>query len=405
MQQKRIPIKKVILLAGLYTSQYIPIMFLYNALPVFMRQQGVSLQAIGLLYLIAIPIIFKFLWAPIIDKYSFFAWGHYKFWIIGLQLLVALTSMTCSFLDIKQNLAMLILLTSLMLFFASTQDIATDALAVSLLNEQERGFGNSIQTAGNAFGAILGGGGVLLLLDKVGWQNSMLTIAGVMLLSLLPLLFHREPKKTTTPTHKKYLSRSYFQPFIKFCRRPGMKSWLVIVLLYTSGFSMADAMFQPLLVDIGFSLTEIAWLKGVFSYSAGIVGAIIAGFLIKIGGRKCSLIIFGILQALAIAMLSFPANGFYNLPIIYSITISVQMSFSMTVTCLYTIMMDKTNTETAGAEYSFQISTLYFGGIFLGSLSGLIADKISYGGLFVVASSLTFIIVGMVIKSPKSIWS
>jgi MFS transporter, PAT family, beta-lactamase induction signal transducer AmpG len=375
-------------------------MFLYNALPVFMRQQGVSLQVIGLLYLIAIPIVFKFLWAPIIDRYSFFTWGHYKSWIIVLQLLVALTSITCGFLDIQQNLTMLILLTSLMLFFASTQDIATDALAISLLNEKERGFGNSIQTAGNAFGAIFGGGGVLLLLDKIGWKNSMLTIAGVMLLSLVPLLFHQEAKKTINK--KKSLSSSYFQPFIDFCRRPRMMSWLAIVLLYTSGVSMADTMFQPLLVDIGFSLTEIAWLKGVVSYSAGIVGAIIAGFLIKLWGRKPSLIIFGILQALAIAMLIFPALGFHNLPIIYTITISLQMSFSMAVTSLYTIMMDKTNTETAGAEYSFQISILYFGGIFLGVFSGLIAEKISYGGLFAVASIITLLVTAIITKNSLS---
>ncbi|MBE9171411.1 hypothetical protein IQ238_29280 [Pleurocapsales cyanobacterium LEGE 06147] len=61
-------------------------------------------------------------------------------------------------------------------------------------------------------------------------------------------------------------------------------------------------MFQPLLVDLGFSLADIGLLTGVIGFSAGMVGAPLAGVLITPLGRKRSLIIFGILQSVAIAV-------------------------------------------------------------------------------------------------------
>ncbi|MBF2067818.1 MAG: hypothetical protein IGS39_25895 [Calothrix sp. C42_A2020_038] len=67
------------LLASLYISQYIPVMFLYQALPVFLRQQGASLESVALINLIAFPLMLKFIWAPFIDSFSIAKWGHYRF--------------------------------------------------------------------------------------------------------------------------------------------------------------------------------------------------------------------------------------------------------------------------------------------------------------------------------------
>ncbi|MEY2833262.1 MAG: hypothetical protein RLZZ574_2521, partial [Cyanobacteriota bacterium] len=70
------------LLASLYVSQYIPLMFFYEALPVYMRYSGSSLQAIALVNLLILPVVFKFLWSPLIDHYGYTRWGHYRFWIV-----------------------------------------------------------------------------------------------------------------------------------------------------------------------------------------------------------------------------------------------------------------------------------------------------------------------------------
>lgn len=79
---------KLILLATIYTSQFIPATFFIQALPVFMRQQKMSLNVIGFLGLLILPSGLKFLWSPLIDRYRLGKLGYYRGWIICFQLLL-----------------------------------------------------------------------------------------------------------------------------------------------------------------------------------------------------------------------------------------------------------------------------------------------------------------------------
>ncbi|MEH2080296.1 MAG: MFS transporter [Nostoc sp.] len=373
----KINLSKFFLLGCLYVSQYIPFAFFYQALPVFWRQHGMSLEAIGLLSLISLPWMLKFLWSPLIDRYSFTTLGHYRFWIICCQSFLTLTLVVCAFLDIQQNLVVILTCLFLMCFLAATQDIATDALAIGLLNRNERGLGNGVQSAGNYLGAILGGGGMLIALNRWGWTASLLTLALCVLLALIPVLRHKE-RKITRSTAKK----PNFMALVNFCHRPGMGHWLLILILYMAATTMANTMFRPLLVDLGLSLADIGLLTGIVGFSASMLGALIAGVLITPLGRKRSLILFGILQAVAIATYILPAIGVKNLSILYLVCIAVQITMSMAYTIQFTIMMDKSELSTAATDYTLQTSILYFGGIIASILSGFITKVLGYTGLF-----------------------
>ena len=101
-------------------------------------------------------------------------------------------------------------------FFAATQDIATDALAVNLLSVEERGMGNSIQVAGSYMGGIVGGGGMLILFERLGWRNSRLMMAGFILLASIPIWLHQEQTNRSSLIvrglggEKKYSSRHFY---------------------------------------------------------------------------------------------------------------------------------------------------------------------------------------------------
>jgi MFS family permease len=83
----------------------------------------------------------------------------------------------------------------LMCFFCASQDMATDALAVGLLEPYERGLGNGVQNAGGYLGGTIGGGGMLILLNHWGWTASLLTLALIVVVALFPVLWHRERVK------------------------------------------------------------------------------------------------------------------------------------------------------------------------------------------------------------------
>ncbi|KPQ39253.1 MAG: RhtX/FptX family siderophore permease [Phormidium sp. OSCR] len=194
-QQNIHPAFKVVLLSSLYTSQFLPSAFFFQALPIFLRQQGVSLQVIGLMGLLTLPWMLKFLWAPLIDRYGFRRWGHYKSWIIIFQILKVMALIACASID-ASNSVLLFGGVFIVVTLAATQDIATDALAVRLLAPHERGWGNGIQSAGRPIGGILGGGVMLLVLDQLGWSLSVGILAAGVLVALLPLFWYQEPRRS-----------------------------------------------------------------------------------------------------------------------------------------------------------------------------------------------------------------
>lgn len=365
---------KWLLLATLYISQYIPTTFFIQTVPVFMRQQNMSLGAIGFLGLLVIPSALKFLWSPLIDRYHLTGLGHYSGWIIGFQSLLIATLLVAATLNVQTNITGLLICMFLAFLFSASQDIATDALAVNLLAPQERGIGNSIQASGNFLGAIIGGGAALILLEKVGFSQILVTMAIALLLCLIPILLHQE--RSLPPVTDSL--KSYFQPFLRFFSRPGIGFWLLVILLYMISENVSGTLIRPLLVDRGLSLSDIGLLLGIASYIARIVAALIAGVLITQWGRKRSLIIFGIAANLTALLYILPAVGVASPAILYTVCMLVSGLQSMAYTALLTAMMDRSNPATAGTDYTTQISAVFVGIVASTILGGVIADKIGY---------------------------
>ena len=124
---------KWLLLASLYAAQFFPVAFFGQTIPIFMRQQGVSLELIGLTSLIGFPWMLKVFCSLFIDQYGYTKWGHYKFWIILMQSLLVIAITLCAFFKVENNFTFLLGGMFLEIAFAATQDIATDALAIELL--------------------------------------------------------------------------------------------------------------------------------------------------------------------------------------------------------------------------------------------------------------------------------
>ena len=382
-------LSKLILLAALYTAQFLPTTFFIQTVPIFMRQQNMSLDAIGFLSFLILPSALKFLWSPFIDRYHIPKLGHYRGWIIVFQLLLAIVTFGCAFIDIENNFNILIICMFCAFLFASSQDIATDALAVNLLEPKERGIGNAVQSGGNIFGAIIGGGGVLILLDRIGWKYSLIIMSMIMLLTLIPVFFY--PEAVNKKPKQSNFFKSYFQPFITFLSRPKALPWLLVLVLYMGGEMMSGTMLRPLFVDRGLSLSEIGVMLGIVSYSVRIISAFMAGVLITKLGRINSLILFGLAASIATLLYIIPASGVSNLPILYAVTITVNALQGMAYTALLSAMMDKCDRQTAATDYTLQVSVVYIGGVAASMLSGKIATATGYVGMFIISAAVSLL--------------
>lgn len=392
-------LQKFGLLGSLYLSQFMPFWFLSQALPVLLRQQGMPLEAIGLLPLVAVAVTFKFLWSPLIDRYSYARWGHYRFWIIFFQLWVVTLTVVCSLLDLETQLPFILLGLALIGTGCASQDIATDALAVRLLEPQERGVGNAVQGIGGAIGRMIGGGGMLILLNRWGWRTSLLSLAAVMVVALIPVLLYHEPRRKTVANAVS--SQGYFKIFLQFVQRPGMGIWLLVLGLYAAAHNLSATMFTPLLVDTGLSMADIGSLLGVFGTGMSIVGTLAAGVLIGKLGRKGTLLVASAIALVGSLFYWLPTFGLTQLPVLYSTVSLAFFSLGMVGTTAFTIMMDKSRPEMAGTDYTLQTSLIGIGSVLSAAISGVLAEAVGYRGVFSLSGTLGLVCLVLIAKGLK----
>ncbi|MEL6794470.1 MAG: MFS transporter, partial [Pseudomonadota bacterium] len=128
----------------LYAVQFIPFFFVVMALPIIMRQEGHSATTIGLVQLAGLPYVFKFLWAPLIDRFKL-GRDRYKSWIACLSAIHVAGIGALAFCDPGGDLTVLFIVLVIACLAVSTQDEAVDALAISLMRPSERTMGATFQ--------------------------------------------------------------------------------------------------------------------------------------------------------------------------------------------------------------------------------------------------------------------
>ena len=240
---------KIGLLGALYFSQGLPFGFFTQTIPVVLRDRGWSLDHIGYASLLALPWALKFLWAPLVDRWSFPALGKRRSWILPLQALTVLFLAGLALPRFEQELGVLLAAVFLLNVLAATQDIATDGLAVELLHRHERGLGNGLQVAGYRVGMILGGGAILISLEYLGWTLSLGLMAFLVLVASWPVLRHHEAPPPRRPT-----AAPTPQPASHFLATPGALRLLLLVVLFKFGDALGVGMLRHLLDELGLRL-------------------------------------------------------------------------------------------------------------------------------------------------------
>src|SRR5213595_1283419 len=66
-------------------SSGLPLYLLINLVPAWLRTEGTNLTEIGLFALVQFPYIWKFLWSPLLDRYSFPMLGRRRGWMFAMH--------------------------------------------------------------------------------------------------------------------------------------------------------------------------------------------------------------------------------------------------------------------------------------------------------------------------------
>ena len=173
-------------------SSGLPLYLLLNLLPAWLRSEGVDLKTIGFFALIQFPYTWKFLWSPLLDRFSLPGFGRRRGWMLVTQIGLLLTIGFLGGLSPKDNIWPILWLATLLSLLSATQDIAVDAFRREILSDHELGLGNAVHVNAYRIAGLVPGSLSLILADRLPW-NEVFWITGAF---MLPAACARSMKAT-----------------------------------------------------------------------------------------------------------------------------------------------------------------------------------------------------------------
>ena len=380
---------KVLLLGTLYFSQGIPFGLFVQALPVLLREGGSSLQTIGLTSLLAIPWGLKFLWSPWVDQ-PLLGLPRRKGWLVPLQVVTMTVLAGLTFVDPYSSVTPLLAGILFVNFLNATQDIATDGLAVEILEPRERGLGNGLQVGGYRIGMIFGGAGALIVIDQFGWTPGLILCVAGLAVALIPLLVVDEPPPRSQQTRPDDEPRG-FSTLLSYVREPGAGRVLLLLVVYKFGDALAGGMLRPMLVDHGRTMAEIGTIVGGVGFVAGLLGALTGGIVGDRMTRRRALAAGAVFQAIGGGLYLILAMGNASIATASWVVGIEHFTGGIATVVLFTCMMDWCRAEHTGADYTLLASTVVVATGLAATLSGFSAATFGYVGHFAIGTALAVV--------------
>src|SRR5437763_4908917 len=296
----------------LYVTEGVPLGFAATAVATQLRRQGVGPAEIGAFVgSFYLPWAFKWAFGPFVDVFASDRLGRRRGWILGTQILMAATLLSTMLLKLPEQLGLFTAILLVHNCFGATQDVAIDALAVSTLQEDERGVANGLMFAGASIGQLVGGSGVLFLAPLTGFQSTFFFVAGaILVVTVFVVLPMREPPGPPRPVvpGSRWQSAAVevrefaLDSFRSFLGSRGALAGLVFALLPAGAMCLGLALQSNLAVELGMSDDEGAWLN-VGSTVINAVFCILGGWLSDRYGRRRMLFVFIVLQSIPVLYL------------------------------------------------------------------------------------------------------
>ena len=322
-------------------SSGLPLYLLISLLPAWLRTEGVSLKVIGLFALTQLPYTWKFLWSPLLDRFSLSWLGRRRSWMIVTQILLLLAiallgKMSPGGLEVPvingQTLfgwmiipapdwasvrafaCHPITLTCISIsLLSATQDIAVDAFRREILGDNELGLGNAVHVNAYRIAGLVPGSLSLILADHMSWNNVFLITSAFMLPGIAMSWLVKEPLINGTP---KTLRQAVTEPFHEFVGRQGWRGAAMIlgfIFLYKLGDSLCTALATPFYLDMGFTKTDIGLIAKHAGLWPAVIGALLGGlWMVRLGINR-ALWLFGVVQVVSIFGFAWlAAQGHYD---------------------------------------------------------------------------------------------
>ena len=371
---------------ALGASSGLPLFAIGSTLQAWMKETGVDLSVIGAFSLTGLPYTVKFLWAPLLDRYSIPRVGRRRGWLIISQLglcagFVALAAGDPAAAPYSTALAALFIA-----FASATQDIVLDAHRRESFSDSELGLATSVFVNGYRLGLIISGAVALSLADVIPWSSVYLALAGLMVVFAIVGAFVPEPDNDAPPPRT--LRAAVVEPLLDYFNRPG--AWLILtfILAYKLGDTIANALSTPYFLDIGYQKSAIAAVAKSFGIIATLLGALLAGALMTRLGIRRALWIFGGLQMVSTITYLLPQLFAPTWGVLVLVIAIENGTGGMGTTAFTTYMAKLCNRSFTATQYALLSSLVGIPRVLFGAPSGALAQTIGWFWFFVFCTAI-----------------
>jgi PAT family beta-lactamase induction signal transducer AmpG len=454
----------------------LPLALTGQAMQAWLAVDGVDIATIGFLGLVGVPYTFKFLWAPLMDRFEPSWLGRRRGWLVLTQLALAAALAWMAGMSPKGGAGMFAMAALLVAFLSASQDVVIDAYRTDVLIPRERGLGGSLSVFGYRLAMIISGGVALIWADQwQSWPRVYMTMAGIMVaaaavsLTLLPSVssaskpLASEPRKELAgfaamlagfvagwfaarlvlvglglnPDDPSKWLRLLFilaqvasalplgwwaarrvgfetlnRSLVSYFSQSGAWAFLLLIVLYKLGDAFAGTLTTPFLIKgMLFTQAEVGIVNKIIGIWLTIIGALLGGAIMLRLSLFRSLLLFGVLQLVAIvgfwllAVLGKGAWGGFTLPpfdlgfvalphptridglLVFAIA-AENVTSGMGTAAFVALLMGLCNHRYTATHYALLSAFSAVGRIYVSPLAGVLSESIGWPAFFILAMLL-----------------
>ncbi len=368
-----------------------PLYVLFQLVPAWLSDGGVSLTEIGLFSLIGLPYTLKFLWAPFLDRFVPPFLGRRRGWMLITQVFLLFSIGAMGMFNAEQSTKLIAALALAVAFFSASQDVVLDAYRREILSDNELGLGSSIHVQAYRISSLVPGSLSLILADILPWSSVFWITAGFMLVGIMMSLVVSEPKSKPPPAMG--LRESLSAPFFEYLGRRGWSSVILVLcfmFLYKLGDSMATALTMPFYLEMGFTKTEIGLVAKNAALWPSIVGGLVGGLIMLRVGINRALWMFGVVQVVSILGFALLASSEPKLWLLALVIAFEYLGVGMGTAAFTAFIARETSKTYAATQFALFTALAAVPRTFVNGTTGLIVENIGWVDFFLLCTCLAF---------------
>ena len=384
--------------AALYFAEGLAQGMLFVGIPAWMAMQGKSPTEIGKFAVAcSVPWTFKFIVAPLMDRYTYLPMGRKRPWVLLGHLGLMLSIIAFAFVpDPLNNLNTFFAAAFAVSSFGAIQDAAGDAMAVDVVPPDQQARANGFMQGSRMIGSSLSLVLCSWILNKYGFQASMLTLFFlVAIITLVPIILREQKGEKILPFTSGRAS--------EISRKLQISNWAVILKALFSVFKLRNSLLVVLLLFITqgaynffetllpiFAVKITGWTNVKYSQVfatadliGGVAGMLLGGFLIEKFGKKRMINIYFFLIISLLLALKFAGDYWQNTNMFYGFIVTYRLLNAFAKIGVFAIAMQCCSKNISASQFTIFMTMGAMGSIAGAFLVGPIKENFDWSTTFI----------------------